>query len=295
MMPSSRSGRDTIAFMDGVQRIEVRVIGDNEGKMVYGAFASVAVGAVFVREGKCVCRRRDADARTGAVRRRRAPDDARALRQHRCSSSSRAQRTKRPARTGRWPRSSPMQNVRRDAEIRLGEALDEAGHEMVVVDGRLNWQPKRKAMVIGLDEDDPQAVPATARRPRWCRKLSPKMRTPIFRIGGKHAVYSWYLRLTQQRPIDHPWAGVIRLETLDSDRHRRRRPAGGPDGVPPAALRVVAGARPARAAEPVPGRRAGEAAAARAGRHRVDPPPHRDALHASGGAHDRRCQTKSAA
>ncbi|MCI0885746.1 MAG: hypothetical protein J4N92_06110, partial [Chloroflexi bacterium] len=41
----------TIAFVDGVQRVEMRVIGDRDGKTVYGAFASVAVGAVFTRQG----------------------------------------------------------------------------------------------------------------------------------------------------------------------------------------------------------------------------------------------------
>src|ERR1700730_14977067 len=53
MLPQFVDRPRTIAFVDGVQRIEMRVIGDHDGKMVYGAFASVAVGAVFVREGKC--------------------------------------------------------------------------------------------------------------------------------------------------------------------------------------------------------------------------------------------------
>jgi hypothetical protein len=47
-------------------------------------------------------------------------------------------------------------------------------------------------------------------------KLPPKMRTPIFRIGRDRAAYSWYLRLTEHRPIDHPWAGVVRVETLEA-------------------------------------------------------------------------------
>jgi hypothetical protein len=47
-------------------------------------------------------------------------------------------------------------------------------------------------------------------------KLPPKFRTPIFRIGRDRPVYSWYIRLAQTRPIDHPWSGVVRIETLES-------------------------------------------------------------------------------
>jgi hypothetical protein len=29
-------------------------------------------------------------------------------------------------------------------------------------------------------------------------------------------VYSWYLRLANRRAIDHPWAGLVRIETSDA-------------------------------------------------------------------------------
>ena len=40
----------TISFIDGVQRVEMRVIGDDDGRMVYGAFASIGIGAVRSEE-----------------------------------------------------------------------------------------------------------------------------------------------------------------------------------------------------------------------------------------------------
>jgi len=42
---------ETIVFIDGVQRIDIRVIGDNSGQIVYGAFSSLAVGAVLILLG----------------------------------------------------------------------------------------------------------------------------------------------------------------------------------------------------------------------------------------------------
>src|SRR4030067_901473 len=36
-----------VAFIDGVQRIELRVVTDNDGAPVFGAFASLGVGAVL--------------------------------------------------------------------------------------------------------------------------------------------------------------------------------------------------------------------------------------------------------
>jgi hypothetical protein len=46
----------TIAFVDGVQRIEQRLIGDEDGRTIYGAFASIAVGASIVTDARCELR-----------------------------------------------------------------------------------------------------------------------------------------------------------------------------------------------------------------------------------------------
>lgn len=210
IMPELVGRPKTIAFVDGVQRVEMRAIGDSDGKMVYGAFASVAVGAVFVREGGCTIDG-EIPMRVLAL----SDGESYQMQSIKCGQSTLEFVSRSTHETGLMAAQLAVQNVRRDAEIRLGEALDEAGHEMVVVDGRLNWQPKRKAMVIGLVKTIHKRYlePAQA---AVIAKLPPKMRTPIFRIGRDRAVYSWYLRLTQHRPIDHPWSGVVRVETLEA-------------------------------------------------------------------------------
>jgi hypothetical protein len=85
---------------------------------------------------------------------------------------------------------------------------------MVVVDGRLNWQPKRETDVIGLVKTIHRRYlePAEA---NVVQQIGPGQRTPIFRIERQTALYSWYLRMSAPRPFDHPWAGVVRVETLD--------------------------------------------------------------------------------
>jgi len=200
----------TIAFVDGVQRVEMRVIGDRDGKAVYGAFASVAVGAVFAREGGS-----DVAAETPLRVLALADGETHEPVSVPCGEATLEFRSHPTAASGLGGVQEAVQSARREAEIALGERLDEQGHEMVVVDGRLNWQPKRKAMVIGLIKtihkrylDDEQATVIAA--------LKPRMRTPLFRIGRDRAVYSWYLRLTEGRAIDHAWAGVVRVETLET-------------------------------------------------------------------------------
>lgn len=210
VMPERVERPDTIAFIDGVQRVEMRVIGDNDGKTVYGAFASIAVGAAVVDASGCIATL-EMPVRVLALS---DGEDHPAVKVP-CGNMSLDFHVQPTGESGVTAVHQAMQDARSREEIRLGERLDGAGHGMVVVDGRLNWQPKSGTMVIGLIKtihkrylDGPQLAVVP--------KLSPKMRTPIFRIGGKHAVYSWYLQLTESRPIDHPWTGVIRLETLDS-------------------------------------------------------------------------------
>ena len=201
---------ESIAFVDGVQRVEMRVIGDDSGRTVYGALASVAVGTVLVRAGRCAV---DAELplRVLALSDGETHSDIAVP----CGLSTLEFRVQTTGETGLMAVHQAVQDARSRAEIKLGERMDMAGVDMVVVDGRLNWTPTSGTMVIGLIKTIHKRYLADAEL-SVVGKLAPKMRTPIFRVGGKHPVYSWYLRLTQHRPFDHPWAGVIRLETLDS-------------------------------------------------------------------------------
>jgi hypothetical protein len=201
---------DSIAFVDGVQRIEQRLIGDEDGRTVYGAFASIAVGASIVTDGRCQLLAEPPARVLGLSDGSSHPPVSVP-----CGSATLDFVPESTHVTGVGAPTEAVQNARRTAEIALGERLDEAGYDMVVVDGRLNWQPKRKTMVIGLVKTIHKRY-LEGEHAAVIRQLTPQTRTPIFCIGRDRAVYSWYLRLAPNRPIDHPLAGVVRIETLES-------------------------------------------------------------------------------
>jgi hypothetical protein len=200
----------SIAFVDGVQRVEYRAMGDNDGRPCNAAFASIAVGASIVQDSRCTLRP-SAPARVlGLSDGVESPPV-----KIRCGTATLDFVAEPVGESGNTAPVQAVQNARRDAETRLGGQLVDEGHEMVVVDGRLNWQPTRKTMVIGLIKtihkrylEDAQAAVLPA--------LIPNTRTPIFRIARDRAVYSWYLRLASGRPIDHALAGIVRIETLEA-------------------------------------------------------------------------------
>jgi hypothetical protein len=200
----------SIAFVDGVQRVEYRAVGDDEGRTVFAALASIAVGASIVTDGRCALQSANAGRILGL-----SDGVESAPLSVPCGTATLEFMPETVGEPGNGAPINAIQNARRDAESRLGTQLVEEGHEMVVVDGRLNWQPARKTMVIGLIKtihkrylEDAQAAVLP--------QLGPGTRTPIFRIARDRAVYSWYLRLASSRPIDHALAGIVRIETLDT-------------------------------------------------------------------------------
>jgi hypothetical protein len=210
MEPQFVNRPGTIAFIDGVQRVETRIIGQNNDKTVYGAFASVAVGATVMHGNRC-----GVEARPPRRLLALSDGESHPTVSVPCGNLTLDFEPESTHVSGLAASQQVVQNARRTAEVALGEELDERGYDMVVVDGRLNWQPKRKTMVIGLVKTIHKRYLEGAKA-GVIGQLAPNVRTPLFRIGRDQAVYSWYVRLAPNRPIDHPWAGVVRVETLES-------------------------------------------------------------------------------
>ena len=200
---------ETIVFIDGVQRIDIRVIGDDSGHIVYGAFSSLAVGAVLVTG-------RHAEVSAGMPERVLAltdgahsdPVDVRA---GRLTLRYEAQST---SASGVPGVNEALRAGRQAAETRLGERMAEVGYPLVVVDGPLGFWPTRHSSVVGLVKTIHKQYLAPPHLDLLAR-LGPGERTPLFRIERDRSAYSWYLRLSPRRPIEHPWAGLIRLEALE--------------------------------------------------------------------------------
>ncbi len=207
--PAPIARPDVIVFIDGVQRTEVRVLGEREGGVVYGAFASLSVGAVLARPGA-------SRIIPGRPRRVLALGDG-ALTDPvpvRCGNLTLTFESASTAEPGPGAVREVLDVQRRDAETRLGQEMVDQGHPLVIVDGRLSFQPTRRSMAVGLIKtlhrqylDGPRVA--------LLADLPTGTRTPIFRIARDRPAYSWYLRLCERRRIEHLWAGLVRLETLE--------------------------------------------------------------------------------
>ena len=203
--PAPRPER--LAFVDGVRRIEHRLLVETGGRTVFGLVGSYAVGAALV----------------GTAARVASEEVGRVL----VASGGAALETFRVAvGTGPAlvfePRSEPentpvapvdgLQKAMREQEARLAERLSAEG-DVVFQDGPLSFLlPAKGAAVVGFVKRLQRAYlepEAQALLPR----LDTGERTPLFLIEGREPRYSWYQRIAFGRPIESALTGVVRLET----------------------------------------------------------------------------------
>lgn len=205
--PNDVARPDSIAFVDGVQRVEARVTDEQDGEIAYGALVSIAVGATVARSGHAAIEPGVATriVALGSAR-SHAPMDIE------CGNAvlSFVSRSEDERGIDAWRKA--VDRVRRESEATLGREMSSAGHPLVVVDGRLTFQPTR-SQALGLAKSI-RTVYLQSPHSGLLRQLVPGSRTPVFEIPYENAVYSWYLRLSAPRVIDHPYTGVVQLETF---------------------------------------------------------------------------------
>lgn len=189
-------------FVDGVRRVEARVLAEAGTRWVHGLFGSLAVGTVTVRDGR---------AAFGAV------NVERLLILGGGEPRSWAVRGVPVAFSGavcdeNHPHAvmAELQSRMQQQEAALAEEAAARGG-CVFVDG-LSYRATGHREVVGVikrilepyvDEERFALVP----------RLQPQERTPLFSItDGIYPRYSAFLRLAVPRAIDHPLAGVVRIE-----------------------------------------------------------------------------------
>lgn len=196
-----------MCFVDGVRRVEARVISQTSDQIIYGLFGSTGVGTVLCRNGI-------------------AEMDLLTIRryliiglQKEQTQSLRVGETDLQFEGIAVPMNDPLtplqelQNLMRTSEMELGQSLlsEEA---CVFVDGPLSYFTTAKKALVGIIK--------TMHRlylPSECRPLLSQLRagerTPLFLIHDekqRYDRYSCYLRLVDPRVIEHPLAGIVRLE-----------------------------------------------------------------------------------
>ncbi len=190
-------------FVDGVRRLDARLVGWRDGDLVHGLFASFAVGAVIISDGRasfahCVAERKLILTSGATHSELLQVGNAELLFQN--LSHSGANPTDLVL---------ALQTAMRNAEANLAETCSSG---MVFLDGPLAYVTEPRGPIVGVIKTIHRLY-LDANHMSLVFRLEKGERTPVFAIreGGKDR-YSWYLRLGEGRPIHHGLSGIIRLE-----------------------------------------------------------------------------------
>lgn len=198
----------TVWFVDGVRRVELRVLADDDGRRAPGLFGSWAVGTVRC-EGRAEFGEHEIGRSVvlgGGLRPARVELDAG---EHRLRYEPSAE-----------PGTEPdvplfgLQKRMQHAEASL--AAKTAGETgcLVLADGRLGFLDATASPVVGVVKRFVRAY-LDPEHDRLLAALAPGERTPLFGLvyeGQPLERYAWYTRLVPSRPAWHDHAGLVRCE-----------------------------------------------------------------------------------
>lgn len=204
----------TVAFVDGVRRIDATLAWDDDhGGFHAGIAASVAAGVVccYPRAGDRAASAEITRVELDRVVLLTVPIDTITTRhgswRHRPPSG----------RDDPGALSIELQQVMADLEVAVATAAaQDHGAEvtMVVVDGPIRRREKIPNALGHVKTHQHRYLPASVAA--IIGQLEAGERTPVFAIGEPFPRLSWYLRLPG--PRQHPWSGVVRHEIAPTDR-----------------------------------------------------------------------------
>lgn len=201
--------RGTVWFVDGVRRVELRLIADDDaGRRAPGLFGSFAVGAV-----RCDGRAAFADHLVG-----RSVVVGGGLRPQAVEVRvGDAVLSYGPATEPGHDPEVPLfglQKAMMSAEAALAANVAAGADGLVLADGRLGFLDATASPVVGVVKRFARAYLDTGHDSLLTR-LSPGERTPLFGLvyeGQPLERYAWYTRLVPSRPAWHDHAGLVRCE-----------------------------------------------------------------------------------
>jgi len=187
----------TVLFVDGVQRIDVRVW-INDGVDVHpGLCASYAAGVV-----RCDAQAEVIATEVGRALFCRATGEAADITTCHGTFPLRATAADDPESL-----SLALHAARQELEVSVATKAAGTG-ELLVVDGPLGARRVLPSTVGYIKTHQVDYLPAGPRA--VIGQLSAGQRSPVFCIGDRFARHSWYLRLPGE--LAHPWSGVVRCE-----------------------------------------------------------------------------------
>jgi uncharacterized protein len=204
IVPTGGWSPQRLLFVDGVRRVDARIVAQRDGKRFLGAFGSWGVGAVVVEDGKATFAGSTLGRTLGLGSGATLPEPihvGQAL-------------TYVPASTPDETPDGPVFAVHeqmRFAEEATATSLAEHADSLVVGDGPLTFEHTTRGAAVGYVKRILQLYLPTSLWP-IVAALPAGARTPLFVLGGRFARYAWFLRLAAPRPGDADTSGLVRME-----------------------------------------------------------------------------------
>lgn len=199
-----------VIFVDGVRRIEARLVLRRGDRVAHGAFGSFAVGSVVTGGGAAVCgeARLERLVATGSGESIPSPIVADPV------------LTYRPVSTADPSPDGPLRKIQEEmrvAEERFGRDLAGTECGLVVVDGPLTFEEPGRGSAVGYIKRVFRFY-LPSEHVALLAGLPPGGRTPMFALRStkRFARYSWFLRLARPHAADSDLAGIVRLEVSES-------------------------------------------------------------------------------
>jgi hypothetical protein len=207
--PGPVSGPECLCFIDGVRRLETRLLVGYNGRLLHGGFGSFAVGCVEARPGRACFGEYELGREVVLGSDARLPQDV-AVRADLIYEARSAKEVEPDA-----PLRAIQADMRR-TELRLARRLAGLADTLVVTDGPLGAEGKGQAVGLIKRIREPYLpsglIPVLMRLPAGTR-------TPLFGIQGKNrrfARLAWFLRLASVLPGESELHGLVRLEVAES-------------------------------------------------------------------------------
>jgi hypothetical protein len=199
---------DPLWFVDGVRRVELRLLAEEKDRRVPGLFGSYAVGAV-----RC-----DGRAAFGEHRVARAVVVGGGILAERaevaCGSATLCFEPVSDASVDPNQPLARLQDLMRESENALAAHLTGGDDGLVLADGPLRLGESVGAPVVGVVKRFVRQYLEPAQE-ALLSSLQTGQRTPVFALLDRTATvrgYSWYARLLSLRPPWHDRAGMVRCE-----------------------------------------------------------------------------------
>lgn len=209
IMPLAAPRPASTVFVDGVRRIDVRLVGSRPDRIFHGIFGSYAVGTTILEPGTARFGRR-------VVRRLVVLGSGESL-PHAVHVGPALDFE--PLSTPDTEPDAPLRALQRDmrrAEEQLaGNAVTESD-ALVIVDGPLTFESQHGDRVVGYVKGIHDLHLPGDHLP-FLASLPPSSRTPLFALPGRRfARFSWFVRLAEPPAGSADLFGLARLEVVAS-------------------------------------------------------------------------------